>query len=241
MTNEHLNDHIIIGNTNKVVAILKRMELHFRRVGKWIPNHIERTAKAVILHRLLWAAANYLHIASENVDGHVSALALATRNLYELRLRTEYMIAFPANFSTWQAEVATDKIELLEGILGIQKNGENPEKHAVLKEEIVKIRQLLNKHSLKELKSIPSTASIAKELDKKDEHKSLFKLFSKLVHPSSLLVNDYDNFATQEAYQILQVHCQLYAWDIFTRTCNALAVPEDVRSFDFLMSEQEHK
>jgi|GEM_PF-1149056 len=233
MTNKRLSEHIIIGNTDQVVSILKRMQSHFRGVCEWIPTHIERTAQAVIFHHLLRATANYLMIASANVNGHVSVLAVATRSLYELRLRTEYMINFPEHFSTWQAEAATDKIQLLEGIVGIQTDCEYTNEHAILIEEIKRIRELLKKYGFEELTTIPSTASIAKKLGKEDEHRSLFKLLSKLVHPSSYLVNDYENAASQEVYQVLQVKCQLYAWDIFTRTCDALAVPEDVRSFYF--------
>ena len=62
-----------------------------------------------------------------------------------------------------------------------------------------------------------------------DEHKNLYKLFSKVVHPSSYLVNDYKNAASIETRMILQTRAQLYAWDTFSRVCEYFNVPGELR------------
>lgn len=227
---ERLSDIVRFSDVGEVAALLARMSQHFRAACEWIRANARRTTESVALHHLLWSAANYLEIAANGVETHVSVFALATRNLYELRLRIEHLTADPANLGRWQAEAATDKIQVLEGILGIQ-GGRDGAPRAILTDEIARLRALLDRHGMHELKRITSTASIAQQLRRDDEHQALFKLLSKLVHPSSYLVNDYQNAASPEIRQILQVHCQLYAWELFNRTCEALAVPDAVRSF----------
>jgi hypothetical protein len=233
MTEERLTDRVRIADQEQVTATLRSRETHFRGVCEWIGANVERTAEAAILHRILWGAANYLHIAAENVDDHASILALATRNLYELRLRVEYMIADTEKFIEWQAEAATDKIEVLEGILELRAGDGSESQRAILTAEIARIRGALDRHHFSELLRIPSSGTIAKALGRTDEHRSLFKLLSKLVHPSSYLINDYANAASEEVYTILQVHVQVYAWDLFSRSCDLLEIPEEVRKFDF--------
>jgi len=99
----------------------------------------------------------------------------------------------------------------------------------VLRGEISRLKSLRKKYDLPERKHLPSSAAIAKRVDLKKEHDALFKLFSKLVHPSSYLINDYENAASSEVKMILKIHAQLYAWDTFSRVCSAVSVPQTIR------------
>jgi len=47
------------------------------------------------------------------------------------------------------------------------------------------------------------------------------------------MVNVYLNAASAEVSIILQIHLQLYAWDLFSHICDALSVPETVRTFSY--------
>jgi hypothetical protein len=233
MNSETIRAKLCIRDINEVEGLLRRTESHFRNTCHWIVNNVERDAKAVIFHRILCACTNYIKIAADNLNGHASVLGLATRNIYELRLRVEHMITCPQELDSWQSEAATDKIQLMEAILGIQATPATDPRRQILTNEIDRLRNLLRKHGLTELTRLPSIASIAGTLGREEEHRSLFKLFSKLVHPSSYLVNDYENAASDETFLILQSHVQLYSWELFTRISDALHVPEDVRHFDF--------
>jgi hypothetical protein len=67
--------------------------------------------------------------------------------------------------------------------------------------------------------------NLAKQAGLADEHAALFKLFSKLVHPSSYLSNDYKNAASEEVRTILHARAQLYAWDTLGRISKAVGMP----------------
>ncbi|GAB4450561.1 MAG: hypothetical protein Fur0044_46070 [Anaerolineae bacterium] len=228
-TEQTLRDKIQIGTLSEVHKVLMAMHQHFQNVCLWITSNVRRTDRTLALFNLLSATSGYLHIAAHNLQTHPSILALATRSLYELNLRTQHLLASDENFSAWQAEAALDKIELLEGILLLQTNTDLEQERAILQNEIDRLKNLSTNYGLPSLGRIPSTAQIANSVGKKDEHKALFKLFSKVVHPSSYLVNDYQNAASGEVSFILQTHTQLYAWDIFSQICTALNIPELIR------------
>jgi hypothetical protein len=224
-----LGDRVDIGDLTKVHKTLAAMHQHFRNTCQWITEHVQRTDRTLALFNLLSATSDYLHVAGHNLQTHASVLALATRSLYELNLRTRHLLASGDNVRFWQAEAPRDKIEVLEGILRLQTGGETEHERAILRDEIDRLKGLAAKYKLPPLERIPSTAAIAESVGRSDEHKALFKLFSKIVHPSSYLVNDYRNAASGQVSIILQVHAQLYAWDTFNRICDVFGVPEKLR------------
>lgn len=99
----------------------------------------------------------------------------------------------------------------------------------ILEAEIERLKSIRDRHNLPTIKSPASAGQIAKEVGLSEEHKNLYKLFSKIVHPSSYLVNDYKNAASTEIKMILQIHAQIYALDSFSRICTHFDVPTELR------------
>jgi hypothetical protein len=231
-----LSDIIRYSDHNHLKMTLEEMAIHFEKTSHWISANHTATGESRVLENILQGSSNYMKLVAENLDNHISILGTAVRALYEIRLRTELLVTNKGEFDKWQAESGTDKIQLLEAIQSM-KTADMITQRTILKGEIERIRTLLRKHGLEEAKPL-GAADIAKKLGKEEEHRSLFKLLSKIVHPSSYLINDYANAASDEIYQILQAHAQLYAWDIYERTCNYLLVPENIRTSKFLAGNE---
>lgn len=159
------------------------------------------------------ASIPYLDLAALHREGFVQVLAFCARNLYEIHLQSRYIQKDDACLNQWLAEAATDKIDMLEGILGLDPNNAT-EQHAILRAEINRMEQLLIINNLTKKKPYP-IGSVAKDIGKEIEHKSLFKIFSKLLHPTSYLVNSsLEEVQNSETHNMLIIHIQLYAWDI---------------------------
>lgn len=137
----------------------------------------------------------------------------------------------------WQAEAALDKIEVLKGISQLNTLSDNATQKDILQKEIERLRNLTKKYSLPNNKKIPTSSVIAREVGLVNEHKALFKLFSKLVHPSSYLVNDFTDANSNEVRNILLIHLQIYAIDSFCRICDALSVPKNIRELELDWSQ----
>lgn len=234
MGDRRLGDIVCIGTNQDVARALKKMERRFLSICDWIRNNSPRNERNLTLFNLLVSSAQYLNVAEANLEGHASVLALATRSLYEINLRTRAIILSEDNMRQWHSEAVTDKIQLLEGLLGLETVHDMNTQRATLCAEIERLSALREKYALPTVKKPSDVGVIANDLGLTREHKALFKLFSKIVHPSSYLINDYSNAASNETKAVLQIHTQLYAWDTFGRICDAVPVPNALREFDML-------
>lgn len=201
-----------------------------RSVNQWIDGNRERDERRVILCNMLEASAGYLTLAGENVGRHISVAALCTRSLYEINLHTRDVLQSAEGLRRWQGEAVTDKIQVFEGILSLETVSAMGETRATLHSEIARLQSLRKKYGLPEGNPAPA-GKLAKSLGLAKEHEALFKLFSKLVHPSSYLVND-RTASSDDNTMVLQVHAQLYAGDTFTRISDAFSVPVEIRAME---------
>jgi len=223
-----LGDKVHFGTPTEVADAFQQMVARFTSAGEWISGHVQRAEQSLALVNLLAASIGYLKVAADNIDAHISVQAMVTRSLYEINLQVRDILGSSHGLRRWQAESVTDKIQVLEGVLELDTVGDTERRRAVLQTEIDRLRSLRQKYNLPEIR--PSAAgNIAKSVGLSKEHSALFKLFSKLVHPSSYLVNDYKNAASEEIRKMLQIHAQLYAWDTFGRICDAVSMPKSIR------------
>lgn len=224
-----LNDYIKNGTEDDLKTALEEMHTRFLGVSNWITENKDRTNENLVVFNLLSSVMQYLRVLNISIKEHISILALATRSLYELNLTIRLVLKDSTSFDSWCSEAITDKIQMLEGLLGIQTVSEMSEQRSILQVEIERLKVLRDKHQLPTIKSPASAGQIAQQIGLSDEHKNLYKLFSKIVHPSSYLVNDYKNASSIETRMILQIHAQLYAWDAFSRVCEHFNVPGELR------------
>jgi len=223
-----LGEKLRIGTTAEAAQAFDDMASQFTSAANWISKNVQRTNETIIFFNLLTACASYLETAGSNIEAHISILAMITRNLYEINLQVRDIIGSHNGVVRWQAEAVTDKVQILEGILELTTVTDMASERAGIRTEIERLKSLRDKHGLPDVKP-KSGGDMAKSVGQSDEHKALFKLFSKLVHPSSYLINDYKNAASNEIRMILQVHSQLYAWDTFSRICDAVSMPKAAR------------
>ncbi len=223
-----LGDKVKVGSREECADAMKGTMRALQEAGRWISTHVTRTDKSVALVNLLEATAKYLNSATLNINGHISIVALCTRNIYEANLQVRDLLRTPSGLQRWLGEAVTDKIDLLEGILSLESASNTSKERQIVQTEIERLQLLRDKYSLPSAKPSPA-GTIARDVGLSEEHKALFKLFSKLVHPSSFLINDFSSAESSEHYSILQIHAQLYAWDTFLRACGDASMPDEIR------------
>ncbi len=219
-----LGDIVQYGNSEEIEKALQEIRKNFLETTKWIRVNIERSQKNLVLHNFLFSSIPYIDIAASNYSGLVQILAFCARNLYEIHLQSRYVQRDEKSLQQWVAEAATDHIDILEGFLGLDPSnlvGQND----ILQSEISHKKDLLKKHNLEQKRPYP-ISKVAADLSKKDEHKSLYKVFSKLLHPTSYLVNSSpEEIQNPEMRNLLIIHIQLYAWDIVGSIRNTVGFP----------------
>ena len=196
-----------------------------RHIKRWYEKNKERTEKSVILLNLLDSVADYLEVANDSFGKHISILAMATRNQYELSLRITSLIQDEKEIDKWQSESITDGIQAYEGFLYMSEKS-TPET-ASIQDEIDSLVRLRKKWGLPVVKNSMGSGNLAGKVGMQEEHLAFFKLYSKLVHPSSLVVNKKD-YSTDIFFPILEINLQKNALSSINMVCEALQIPSKV-------------
>ncbi|NRA22577.1 MAG: hypothetical protein HRU05_19060 [Oceanospirillaceae bacterium] len=225
---KRLKDYVVEGNQLDLKKKLDKAIKKSRYINRWIEKNLRRDEKRVVLSNLLLSTADYLEVTKSSLNLHVSVLALSTRSLYEINVRLRTVIEDELELGNWQSESVIDKVQTLEGLLLLSDPSENNSGQVILRQEIERLKGLISKYRLPTIKQPTSTGKLVKLVGLESEHKALYKLYSKLVHPSSYLVNDYGNASAIENQKILQIHAQLYAHDTISRVCEELGVPYEI-------------
>ncbi len=161
---------------------------------------------------ILIATARALSMAtSGGVETPLEVLALCTRNIFELWLRIQYIAASELNCQSWRNEALTDQLQVYEAILTLAGTDELK---PLISAEIERARQHGANRGLAEGQKLMSTAGIAKATGNFAEYEAFYKLYSKIVHPTSWSVN-WPNAVSSDMYGFaLAVNAQRYGWGI---------------------------
>jgi len=220
-----LGERLRLGTIAEAVRALEDLAAQFTAAAEWISKNVQRTNESIAFVNLLTACASYLETACGNIEAHISVLAMISRSLYEVNLQVRDIVDSHDGILRWQAEAVADKIQIFEGMLKLTTVNDMASERAGIRTKIERLKSLRDKHGLPDVKPKPS-GNLARSVGLFDEHEALFKLYSKLVHPSSFLINDHKTAASDEIRIILQVQAQLYACDTLSRICNAVSMPK---------------
>lgn len=214
------------GSSQDIECALLKIRANLIEAAQWVQKNKERDNKNLLLHNFLTAAAPYVEIAAVNRDGYVQILALCARSLYEISLLSRYAQKDKLSLEHWAAEAMTDRLEMLKGCRDIDPN-DSVGQLQTIQTEIDRLETLANESNLK-VSGHLNISELAKFFGKEAEHSSLFKIFSKLLHPTSYLVNTTpEEIQSIEIRKTLIIHVQLYAIDILGTLQVALEFPSN--------------
>ncbi len=226
MAEKRLHDLIVLAKSlDEVSAHLTAIGTAIANCTQWAKEHHPRDERNVALWNLLVAPSECTDLYARNITGSLPLLAFCTRTVFELNLRMRHVLLSEANLKTWIAEAAKDRLELLEGIIALGEPDDS--RVQMLRAEQKRIEGLMVKHQLRQAKPL-AVATLAQEVGLEEERKSLFKLFSKLVHPSSYLVNSGNVMSDAQMRDVLTLHFQLYVLDLLKRGADAFGVPSEL-------------
>lgn len=195
-------------------------------VRGWIECNTLNADDRFVYSNLLSASADNLNIFAEGTNGHISIPALATRNLFEIYIQTIDISRSPAQMHRWKGESITDDIEVLERFISSEYVRPGEEEKKALNTRIRKL-----KSDRKELGFSSNTpepiVEIAKRVKQKAEYATLYKHYSKLIHPTSYLVNNYEAASTKKGLILLQIFALRYAVKTFAIIFKVVGMPKN--------------
>jgi len=162
----------------------------------------------VVIPPLLAAASSAIQLAGPTgLELPITIVALAARNTYEIWLRIRYVIKSSEHCQRWRAENVRDQIQIYEAVLTLNAPGANK---AVISAEIARLEALASAKGLPSVRSPLQARQLAIEVEAAEEHDAFYKLYSKLVHPSSWAVNSPSAVGTPMYRAALVANAELY-------------------------------
>ncbi|GIC79360.1 DUF5677 domain-containing protein [Moritella sp. F3] len=212
MVNEKkLSDIVQNGTLEDIEKKLRELQLETVELHNFIIQNNSGDEVDVVLVNLLIAQSEFIEICGTNIHKNISVIALGTRSLYELLVRIKTIISNSEQVKKWSSEAITDNIQILEGILTLGHSDSNEHNTKALNDRIEHLKITRDKYELPEVKQPMPTGNLVDNVGLRAEHDGMYKLYSKLVHPSSFLVNFKESADTKNVRDILLIHAQLYS------------------------------
>jgi len=181
-----------------------------------LSSHLKQNGKpeSFIYVNLLALTEVQVRRAFQAEGEHLDLLAWATRNLFELLLLCRFLLESPNHLVEFVGQKARDEIEIIEGFLVLSEFFSIPEAAKRLNATTAHITQSISKIGVTPARGI-STKSLASRFGLEREYSVLFKLCSKYVHPSALMVSSPHWIRKQESFRsILLSGAEAYAMNI---------------------------
>jgi hypothetical protein len=163
---------------------------------EWLKNNKPRNDTALVEFNFLACSVTYLEIVRERLPCPIQLLALCARSEYELYLLAKKVFSSDLELRRWLSETASDNLALIEATSALLDH--ISQDHESAKQEIDAFQTMLRDRGLNENDQPRRLLDLAREFGLEVEHRALFKLYSKLVHPSAFLINggQYNNDQT---------------------------------------------
>jgi len=225
--NGSLKDHVRIGSMDDVSNRLNSISEAVKKNAEWVLTNCERNEENVVLYNLLAAFLPYLNLMQMHLSGPIPLLGFCTRSAYELNVQTRRVLSSSADLQEWLGEAAGDQIEAIEALVSLSAS-DDPSRQA-LQEEVKRIKAIKTKHGFDSSNNkSESVFNIAKKVGLECEHRALYKLLSKITHPTSCLVNSGYLMNDEQTRNVMFIHAQIYVLDTLCRISDRLGVPKEL-------------
>nr|WP_237666571.1 DUF5677 domain-containing protein [Vibrio sp. V23_P3S9T160] len=182
-----------------------------------------------MLKNLLLSNESYIKYIANGAYKDIQLLALGVRSVLENLARARFIMQSDKNLNRWVSEALMDQKALVQAFQSI--GNETSEEYKHLEDELKRLDGLYEKYELPVVKQPQQIKAMTEAVQLVDDYDSVFKLTSKLIHPSSLFINSRSSMDSFEYHNILVICGQLYLWSLLNEICEKLAVPESVKKF----------
>jgi len=209
-------DMTVPASPKDVPAHLANLSSKCAALANRITEQTPRSDRSIALANFCKYVGGELTQMSGFYPGNVPGMVWATRNIFEVNLIIRYVLGSEANFRAWLGQTLQDEKEYIEGVLAVAEEG-SEESLAQLQARLAELGKLALRHQLEFSKPF-RVPSLAKDVGSESEYIGLYKLFSKYVHPSSLLINGWYSQKPDVSWlDVFLVKAQIYAGDSIHR------------------------
>lgn len=212
---QRVNEIPRISKADEIPSHLNLIGADLRKSADDLGNRFVRTEASVAFTNIARRSA----IEIERVGRYcgpvvceTEVVALCARNLFELNLFLRHIMSGSTYLKGWVGQCVTDRREAGEALAALT---DDPRVKATIAAGVAGDAEILQKHGITAASRF-NVKKLAEQYGLLSEYQALYKLFSKVVHPSSWLVN-LDELTAPVFLDVFVVQCQIYALDTLNR------------------------
>jgi len=212
-----VRDYVQHSSHEKLSAHIEQKCKEFELLAETIWNKTHLGDACRVLPNMLSCIARQLRILNASMNLPIEVAAGACRTVFELNLRTRFMISHLDYIREFAAERAFEEISITKSFIKLIHEDTPNEFIKPLEERIEEIKRITNKWKMEKPKG-KSTKELAKDADLVTEYETLYNFYSKYTHGSAWLVNSSNEQRDGEPFRnIFFVKTQIYAFDSYKR------------------------
>ncbi|PMO40638.1 hypothetical protein BCT10_02795 [Vibrio splendidus] len=225
-----IKDRVEIKSQKDVIRNVEKIGKNYKRVIAWTQGslNVEQTKETEMLKNLLISTESYIKYIASGAYKDIQILALGVRSVLENLARVRFIMQSEKNLNKWVSESLMDQKALVQAFKSIG-NGSSDEV-IFLEKELERLDALYKKYELPIVKQPQQFKAMTEAVNLVDDYESVFKLTSKLVHPSSLFINSNSSLNNFEYHNILVICGQLYLFSMLNEICEKLEAPESIKN-----------
>jgi hypothetical protein len=192
----------------------------------WIKGNKPRNDDSLIPFNFMACGVTYLEITRNTIPAPIQVVALCTRSVYELYLLARKVLPDPQERRRWLDETASDNVAVMESWYELV--GASSPLAGTLRGQIDAFKSGIKVKGGDFLQKPSRIVDLAKEFGLEKEHKALFGLFSKLVHPSAFLINGWQHNKDQTLATSLILNLLDYADRLLQMIASHVGAPAEL-------------
>ncbi len=206
----HIRDVTNSGSLSDVASKVKEYTTLFASLVANVKERAGESPRTFVLFNIAVSCGLQLEHLERWVHRTNDLVALCARNLFELSLILRWVLSSEDNLAAWRGQAAYDEAEVFESFLKL-KSDAGKETYQAVGTRVRECKEWAISNGLPPM-PFKRVDLMAQQINALDEYEVFYRLYSKFVHPSSLLLNgDRNTVQNPVIFNILVSQAQLYA------------------------------
>lgn len=220
-----IRDKVLFKTERDVIKHIQKIEKRYTKAIAWLQGtyNIAQKKETEILKNILISTQGYTKYIENGAYKDIQLLALGVRSVLENLARARFIMQSDENLDRWLSEVITDQKTIIKGFLSLSEQSSTNIKS--LETELTRLDSLCDKYNFPVVKQPQQVKAMTDAVGLVEDYESIYKLTSKLIHPSSLYINSSSTLDNQEYHNILVICGQLYLISMLNEICKKLNAP----------------
>lgn len=227
--NRSFSDVVTHGSQKDVVKNIGKYGKCIKKIAAWTggSQNYTRSKQNDLVARILESTPKFIGYVESSAYNDIHLLAFGVRSILENLARAKFICQSEENLNNWLTEALNDQKDIVKGF--IAGGDSSSEQVQFLQSELERLETFKEKFELSAIKRPQNVKDMTEAVDLGFDYSTIYKLTSKIVHPTSLMINQSSMLDEFYYHDLLALMVQKYLFELQQHVCDVLEAPESLR------------